>query len=158
MPNFIIHQQWLIIALIFFAIIGYIAWIRWRDRKWIEARFGNDRVLAMSFGVNYYGRATEPGKPKRSSGFLILLPDRVFYRRRLAGLEIDIPADRIHRVYPGHTHKGVDLHQSVVKVEFLASDRQKDAVAFKVPYPPQWVHAIESTLLPRENGGSNPTF
>jgi hypothetical protein len=147
MPNFLIHQQWLLIALIFFGIIGYIAWIRWRDRKWIEARFGKDPALAMSFGVNYYGRATEPGKPKRSSGFLLLLPDRLFYRSRMAGLEIEIASSQIHRVYPGHTHKGVELHQSVVKVEFLTPDGQKDVVAFKVPYPPQWVHAIEGTLL-----------
>ena len=93
MPNFLIHQQWLLIAFIVFGIIGYIAWIRWRDHKWIESRFGKRQTLAMSFGVNYFGRATEPGKPKRSSGFLLLFPERLFYRSRLAGLEVDVPTN-----------------------------------------------------------------
>ena len=33
------QQQWLIIAVVFFGIMAYIAWIRWQDRKWIEGRF-----------------------------------------------------------------------------------------------------------------------
>lgn len=146
MPNYLIHQQWLLIALIVFGIIAYIAWIRWRDRKWIEARFGKSPTLAMSFGVNYFGRAIEPGKPKRSSGFLLLFPDRLFYRSRLAGLEVDIPINRIHRVYHGTAHKGIELHQSVVKVDFLTPEGQKDTVAFKVPYPPQWIQVIEMAV------------
>lgn len=148
MSNLIVHQQWLLIAIIFFGIIGYIAWIRWRDNKWIESRFGKRQTLAISFGVNYFGRATEPGTPKRSSGFLLLFPDRLFYRSRMASLEVDIPTNLIHRVYHGTSHKGVELHQSVVKVDFFTYDGQKDAVAFKVPYPPQWIQVISSTLQP----------
>ena len=149
MPNILIHQQWLLIAFIVFGIIGYIAWIRRRDHKWIEARFGKSQTLAMSFGVNYFGRATESGKPKRSSGFLLLYSDRLFYRSRLTGLEIDIPTKLIHRVYHDTSHKNVELHQSVVKVDFLTSDGQKDSVAFKVPYPPQWIQVIEMAVKSR---------
>jgi hypothetical protein len=36
--DFLGHQQWVIIAVVFFGIIGYISWMRWRDRKWIDAR------------------------------------------------------------------------------------------------------------------------
>ena len=146
MPNFLIHQQWLLIAFIVFGIIAYIAWIRWRDRKWIESHFGNTQTLAMSFGVNYFGRAIEPGKPKRSSGFLLLYPERLFYRSRMTGLEVDIPTKLIHRVYHGNSHKNVELHQSVVKVDFLTTKGQKDTVAFKVPYPPQWIQVIEMAV------------
>ncbi len=71
-------QQWMVIALVFFGIMAYIAWIRWRDRRWIDERFGSNQVIAMSFGVNFFGRATEPGAPRKSSGFLLLLPDRLF--------------------------------------------------------------------------------
>ncbi len=140
-------QQWLIIAVVFFGIMAYIAWIRWRDRKWIDERFGNDKIVAMSFGVNYFGSATEPGSPRRSSGFLILLTDRVFYRSRFKKLELEIPAARIDRVYHDKTHKGVNLHQSLVKIDFVNSQNQKDTAAFKVPYPPQWINAIENNLL-----------
>ncbi len=137
----------MIIAVVFFGIMAYIAWIRWRDRKWIDERFGNDKIVAISFGVNYFGSATEPGSPRRSSGFLILLNDRMFYRSRFKKLELEIPAARIDRVYHDKTHKGVNLHQSLVKIDFVNSQNQKDTAAFKVPYPPQWINAIENNLL-----------
>jgi hypothetical protein len=140
-------QQWMIIAVIFFGIMAYIAWIRWRDRKWIDERFGSHKIIAVSFGVNFFGSATEPGTPRKSSGFLILLPDLLFYRSRLKKLELEIPAARIARVYHDKTHKGVNLHQSLVKIDFINSANEKDTVAFKVPYPPQWINAIENNLL-----------
>ena len=140
-------QQWMIIAVVFFGIMAYIAWIRWRDRKWIDERFGNDKIVAISFGVNYFGSAAEPGKPRKSSGFLLLLSDQLFYRSRVKKIELEIPATRIARVYHDRTHKGVDLHQSLVKIDFLNDHNQKDTAAFKVPYPPQWMQAIENTLL-----------
>ena len=120
------------------------------DRKWIEARFGSRKILAMSFGVNYYGRATEPGAPRKSSGFLLLLSDRLFYRSRLKKIELEIPAAGIVRVYHDRSHKGVELHQSLVKIDFFNAQNQKDTAAFKVPYPPQWIQAIENTLLKKK--------
>jgi hypothetical protein len=147
MLDIIKHQQWIIIALVFFGILAYIAIIRWLDRKWIDARFGNQNLRAMSFGVNYFGQATEPGKPRRSSGFLLLLPDSLFYRSRVKKIELQIPGSRIARVYHEKSHKGVDLHQSLVKIDFLNDENEKDTVAFKVPYPPQWINAIENGLL-----------
>ena len=137
----------MVIAVIFFGIMAYIAWIRWRDRRWIDERFGNHQIIAMSFGVNYFGSATEPGAPRKSSGFLILLPDRLYYRSRLKKLELEIPAVSIARVYHDKTHKGVDLHQSLMKIDFINMENQKDTAAFKVPYPPQWINAVENSLL-----------
>ena len=147
MPDIIKHQQWIVIALAFFGILAYIVIIRWRDRKWIDERFGNPNLRAISFGVNYFGRATEPGKPRRSSGFLLLLSDRLFYRSRIKKIELEIPASRIARVYHDRSHKGVDIHQSLVKIDFINSQNVKDTAAFKVPYPPQWIQAIENNLL-----------
>ena len=151
MLDIIRHQQWIVIALAFFGILAYIVIIRWRDRKWIDDRFGNPNLLAMSFGVNYFGRATEPGKPRRSSGFLLLLPDSLFYRSRVKKIELEIPGSRIARVYHDRSHKGVDLHVSLVKVDFFNVRNQKDTAAFKVPYPPQWINAIENNLM-KKNG------
>ncbi|MEE4263977.1 MAG: hypothetical protein V2I56_14905, partial [Desulfobacteraceae bacterium] len=104
----------------------------------------------MSFGVNYFGQATEPGKPRRSAGFLLLLPDRLFYRSRVKKIELEIPCSRIARVYHDRSHKGVDLHTSLVKIDFINSEDQRDTAAFKVPYPPQWIQAIENTLLKKD--------
>ena len=154
MREFLSQQQWIIIAFIFFGIIFYIAWIRWRDRKYIERRFSGNPVLAMSFGVNYFGRATEKGAPRRNSGFLLLLSDRLFYRSRFAKVELEVPVAQIARVYHDRSHKGVNLHLSVVKIDFLTDQNEKDCAAFKVPYPPQWIAAIENKLFKKEK--SNP--
>ncbi len=144
-------QQWLIIAVVFFGIMAYIAWVRWQDRKWIDKHFGSRKVLAMSFGVNFFGSASEPGKPRKSSGFLLLLPDRLFYRSRIKKLELDILATQITRVYHGSSHKGVNLHQSLVKIDYLNARNEKDTAAFKVPYPPQWINAIQNNLLNKKS-------
>jgi hypothetical protein len=121
--------------------------MRWRDRKWIEQRFGNRPIRAMSFGVNFFGVTSEPGKPSRSSGFLLLFADELFYRSRIKKIELEIPGSRVARVYHDRSHKGVDLHQSLVKIDFLNDQNQKDTAAFKVPYPPQWMQAIENAFL-----------
>lgn len=150
MTSIYANQQWVFIAIIFFGVIAYIAFIRWRDRKWIEKRFGGRKVLAMSFGVNYFGRASEPGKPRSRSGFLLLLPDRLFYRSRTAGLELSIPGEKIAGAYPDNSLKGVHLHQSVMKIDFVNEKNDRDSAAFKVPYPPQWINAIKTHLLSRQ--------
>ena len=152
MLEIIKHQQWIVIALVFFGILAYIAIVRWRDRQWIDDRFGSRNLRAMSFGVNFFGTATEPGRPRRSSGFLLLLPDRLFYRSRVKKIELEIPANRIARVYHDRSHKGVDLHVSLVKIDFINARGQKDTAAFKVPYPPQWINAIEHNLLKKTRG------
>ena len=148
--DFLGNQQWILIAVVFFGIIGYIALMRRRDRKWIDARFGSRQILAMSFGVNFFGRASEPGKPRRSSGFLLLLSDQLFYRSRVKKIELEIPGNRIERIYHDRHHKGVNLHQSLVKIDFLNDQNQKDTAAFKVPYPPQWMQAIENAFLKKK--------
>ncbi len=149
------NQQWIYIAIIFFGIIAYISFIRWLDRKWIENRFGGQKILAMSFGVNYFGRASEPGKPRKSSGFLLLLSDGLFYRSRTARLELHIAANKIAHVYPDNSIKGVNLHQSVMKIDFINENHDRDSAAFKVPYPPQWIHAIENNLLRKTKQPTN---
>ncbi len=148
MDIFFKNNEWLIIALLFFGILAYISLIRWRDHRWIESRFGRQNIVAMSFGINYFGRISEPGKPNRSSGFLLLLKDRVFYKSRYRGIEVEIPGISIRRVYHDTAHKGVDLHQSVVKIDFMLESNRQDSVAFRVPYPPQWISAIEN-ISPR---------
>lgn len=140
------NQQWIYIAILFLAIFAYIIFIRYRDRQWIARRFGPNQPVALSFGVNYFGRASEPGRPRKSSGFLILLPDRLFYRSRISRLELDIPGRKIARVYPGTSIKGIELHQSVMIVDFINEKGDRDSAAFKVPYPPQWIQMIENTL------------
>lgn len=138
------NDQWTVIAIIFFGILAYIAWVRWRDQHWIEKTYGRENVLAMSFGVNYFGKASEPGKPRRSSGFLLLLKDKLVFKSRFSSTAVEIPAPLIKNIYPDNTHKGINLHQSIMKVDFLDPENKRESVAFRVPYPPQWIQAIEN--------------
>ncbi|MDM8522555.1 hypothetical protein QUF80_04215 [Desulfococcaceae bacterium HSG8] len=146
MMKFSSGSEWLVISLIFFGIIFYISWRRWQDRKWIQKRFAGREVRAMSFGVSYFGRETDPGAPRCNSGFLLLLSDGIFYRSRSAGVELEIPIPGVRRVYPDTRHKGVNLNRSVIRVEFEYEENQADTATFSVPYPPQWIRAIRKSL------------
>ena len=145
--NFLGEQQWLVFALIFFGVIAYVALIRWRDRVWIHRQYGLDNARMMSFGVNYYGLASETSRRKPSSGFLLLLPDRIVYRSRFRRKTIEITGDRIVAVSHGTSHGGVKLHQPVIKIAFQTKDDTRDAAAFKVPYPVQWMGAIKAGFI-----------
>jgi len=71
----------------------------------------------------------------------------MFYRSRISRLELDITGKNIAQVYPDASIKGVDLHQSVMKIDFINEINRRDSAAFKVPYPPQWINMIENTLV-----------
>ena len=152
MEKFIVGQQWLLIALIFFGVILYFSWRRWQDQKFIDACFGKDRLLALSFGVGCFGRAGQSGAPRRRNGFLVLLPDALFFRSHSGNVEVKVPVAAIVRVYHGRSHKGVELRQSLVKVDFIAERDRRDTLAFKVPYPPQWIRAIENACNSSRSG------
>ena len=143
MANFF-NNQWFPIAIIFLGIIGYVFWIRRQDQKWIEKRFGGSNILVMSFGVNFFGTASESGKLCKSSGFLLLLSDRLFFRSRMTKREFEIMGSRITGVTHGNSIRGIELNQSVMKITFIDDLKRKDTAAFRVPYPPQWIRAIEN--------------
>jgi hypothetical protein len=145
MTNFFFTQQWFIL-LLGFGILAFFVWRRWRDLRWIKTHFANQQAVVQSFGVQYFGRATEPGEPRRHPGFLLLFPDKLFFRSPTANMNLTIPVFTIRRVYHATSHKGVDLHRSLMMLDFLTKHGQEDTVAFAVPYPPQWMQAIEKSL------------
>lgn len=145
--TFLGEQQWFLFALIFFGAIGYIALIRWRDRVWIDRQYGLHTAKMMSFGVSYFGLASDPGRRRHSSGFLILLPDRLVFRSRFKQVNIEVIGDQITGISHGNSHGGVKLHQPVIKIAFQTSENKRDAVAFKVPYPAQWMTAIKTGFI-----------
>ncbi|MBT4091959.1 MAG: hypothetical protein HN580_15715 [Deltaproteobacteria bacterium] len=140
------NQHWILIAFIFFGFLGYIVFLRWLDQRWINRKYGSDNVRTISYGVNYYGRTSDEGKIRRSTGVLVLLTDRLFFRSRRARLEIEIPGDKLLNVYHDVRHRGEELHTSLMMVEFINENKRKDTAAFKVPYPPQWIQSVQSTL------------
>jgi len=149
--TFFVEQQWFLFALIFFGAIGYVAFIRWRDRVWIDRKYGLDAAKMMSFGVSYFGLASDTGRRRPSSGFLLLLADRLVYRSRFKRVNLELTGDRITGISHGTSHGGVKLHQPVIKIAFQTSDNKPDAVAFKVPYPTQWMAAIRTGFIDKKN-------
>ncbi len=86
------------------------------------------------------------GGIRHSRGFLLLLSDRLVFRSRLKRSFLEISAARMVNVYHDRIHKNIDLHQSVIKVDFFTQNKIKDTAAFKVPYPPQWIDAIQKAF------------
>jgi hypothetical protein len=147
MPNNFVQQQWIFVALVFLGIIFYLAWSRRQERRWISRHYRKDQIIAVSFGVTFFGRATDEGAILQSKGFLLLLADRLVFRSRFNRLLLEIPAARSVNVYHDRVHKNIDLHQSLVKVDFFTPNQVKDTAAFKVPYPPQWIGAIRKAFF-----------
>jgi hypothetical protein len=157
----ITNPNWLIFALIFLGLIFYLAYMRQRESKRITDKFDKSEIVITSFGVNFYGLESEPGGPLRSAGVLVLLKDGIYYRARYANRELHIPGSAITYIGVTTVHKGKDLHQTVVALQFLNPEGKEERAAFRMPYPAQWVAAIKSNLLdtraeapkkPSENG------
>jgi hypothetical protein len=143
----ITNPRWLVFALLFLGIIFYLAYMRQRETKRITDKFDKQDIIITSFGVNYYGLESEPGGPLRSAGVLVLLKDGIYYRARFANRELVISGSAITYIGVTNVHKGKDLHQSVVVLQFLNQDGKEEKAAFRIPYPAQWVAAIKNNLL-----------
>ena len=146
----ITNPNWLIFALIFLGIIFYLAYMRQRETKRITDKFDKDQIVITSFGVNYYGLESEPGGPLRSAGALVLLKQGIYYRARYAKRELYVPGSAITYIGVTNVHKGKDLHQTVVVLQFISEDGREDKAAFRVPYPAQWIAAIKSNLVEKK--------
>jgi hypothetical protein len=144
------NSNWLIFAVLFILVMFYLVYMRQRESKRIADKFDKNEIIITSFGVNYYGLESEPGGPLRSAGALVLLKHGIYYRARYAKRELLIPGSAITYIGVTNVHKGKDLHQPVVVLQFLSQDGREDKAAFRVPYPAQWIAAIKSNLLEKE--------
>ena len=110
-------------------------------------KFPSERIILTGFGVNYYGLDSEPGRPLRSSGALVLLRDALYYRARFSRVELTIPGKAITYLGVTDMHKNKPLHQSVVAIRFMGPEGREEKAAFRIPYPAQWVAAIKANLI-----------
>lgn len=147
--NYTNEFGWLPFAIAFAAFLVYSAWRRKQDEQWIKSKFNGREPLALSYGVKCFGLQTEAAEKKPKSGFLILYPDCIYFKSRSKSYELEIKNENLTEVYHDTSHRGVELGLSVVKLDFFHENNRQDTVAFRVPYPPQWIKAI-STILPAE--------
>jgi hypothetical protein len=148
------NPNWLVFALLFLAVLCYLVFVRNREARRIGEKFPREQIVLTSFGVSYYGLESEPGPPLRSTGALMLLKDRLYYRARFAGRELTIPGAAITGIGVTGVHKGKPLHQYVVEIRFLNAAGREEKAAFRVPLPAQWSAAIKTTLI--EDRASSP--
>jgi hypothetical protein len=133
-------------GLFFLAFLAHSRQRRRKDLAFIEKRFEGVKPIITGFGVTYYGREADSAPLRRRKGFLLVMPDRLFFRSR-AGEEWEAFSTGIRDVTHGVRHKDCDLRQSVMIVDYEAPDGDGDRVAFQVPYMPQWIKAIEIKLM-----------
>jgi hypothetical protein len=141
------NPSWLVFALAFLGILLFMAGLRNQEARRISEKFPREQIVLTSFGVNYFGLESEPGRPLRSIGALVLLKDSLYYRARFSKRELTIPGAAITHIGVTDTHKGRPLHQYVVAIHFLNAAGQEEKAAFRIPLPAQWTAAIKSTLI-----------
>jgi hypothetical protein len=141
------NPNWLVFAALFLAVLLYLVILRNREAHRISQKFPRERIVLTSFGVNYFGLESEPGRPLRSTGALVLLRDSLYYRARFANRELTIPGAAITHIGVTDTHKSRPLHQFVVAIRFLNAEGKEEKAAFRIPLPAQWTAAIKATLI-----------
>jgi len=152
--NALIHSEAAAILALFFSVVFYFSWMRRKDKKWVRQGFAADEILAISFGtIRFRGRPSKK-KVRKQKGFLILVPHALIFKPGASMFQDDIkkPAFEIlkkdaRRVYHSASHKGRDLNQSVINIDFINARGDMDSAAFKVPYPPQWLAAIDKCFF-----------
>ena len=144
------NSAWIIFFVIFGGLIAYIAIMQRVESARILKKFDRTTIILMSFGVNYFGLESEPGRPARSTGSLVLSVDGLYYRARHANRELTIPRGTITNIEVIDVHKGKPLHQKVIGIIFLNPDGKVDRAAFRIPHPARWVEMIKKRFMSRE--------
>ena len=140
-------HSWFIFFGIFMAVIAFLAVIRQIETRRIFTKFSKDEVLMLSFGVNFFGVDSEPGRPDKSSGALVLTKEGLYYRARYAKREFFIPGQNLVKLEVIEYLKGRPLNQKAVGFFFKNADGERDLAAFRIPHSAQWARAIKKLFL-----------
>ena len=152
--NALIHSEAAGILALFLLLLFYFSWMRRKDKKWARRNIAADEILAISFGtIRFRGRPSKKSVRKQK-GFLILTPHALIFKPGASMFQSETkkPAFEIlkkdaRRAYHSASHKGCDLNQSVINIDFINATGDMDSAAFKVPYPPQWLAAIDKCFF-----------
>ncbi len=139
-----------IIGCLFLCGIIGMSWLTHKEKKWIKNTYKKEDIIALGFGVTCYGLSSDQGASKRYKGFLLIHRDGLLFKNRFSKTRFDIPAASIKKAYHDTSHKGVKLYKSAVKVDFSASRKHSDTIAFKLSYPPQWIEIIEKAFIKKK--------
>jgi hypothetical protein len=139
---------WRMTALLFLGMILLLVLLRLREAGRIRRKFPRARIVRTSFLVTYYGLDSQPAGALRSLGAAVLLKDGLYFRARVTGFELTIPAAAILHVGLTNTHRNRTLRQYLVTIRFRTPEGQGETAAFRFPLPGRWLTALRDTLLP----------
>jgi len=139
---------WRLTALLFLGMILSMAALRLSESARLRRKFPRARVVRTSYLVTYYGLESQPAGPLRSLGAVVLLKDGLYFRARVSGFELNIPAAAILNIGLSNTHRGRTLRQHVVAIRFRTSEGRGETAAFRFAQPGWWLTALRDTLLP----------
>ena len=141
----------LLFGVLFMGAIFLIAYIRNLEARRIRKKFSEDEILLSSFGVQYYGVESDPGKILKSTGVLVLTKNGIFYRAKFLNRTLQIPGDKISSITAVDTFKGKNMYQRIVAINFVNEKGARDRAGFRIPYPERWSIAINKVFLEKKN-------
>ena len=145
------HQYHIaIIGFLFLCGIIGMSILTHTEKKWIKKTYKKEDIIALGFGVTCYGLSSDPRAPRRYNGFLLVHRHGLLFKNRFSKVRFDIPAGSIQKVYHATSHKGARLYKSAVKIDFSTAPQQKDSIAFRLAYPPQWIEIIENAFIKKK--------
>jgi hypothetical protein len=139
---------WRLTALLFLGMILSMAALRLSESARLRRKFPRTRVVRISYLVTYYGLESQPAGPLRSLGAVVLLKDGLYFRARVSGFQLSIPASAILNIGLSNTHRGRTLRQYVVAIRFRNAEGSGETAAFRFAQPGLWLTALRDTLLP----------
>jgi len=144
---FLAQYHIIIIGCVFLTILMAMTWLTHREKKWVKKRYKKENIIALGFGIICYGLSSDKKAPKKHKGFLLVHKGGVLFKSRFSEKQFNIPGESIQKVYHDDIHKGARLYQSAVMVDFLPFGQDKDTIAFKLAYPPQWIKIIGKAFI-----------
>jgi hypothetical protein len=139
---------WLMTALLFVLMLLSLILLRLVETLRLRRKFPPQRLVRTSYLVTYYGLDSQPAGPQRLQGAAALLQDGLYFRARVTGFELSIPAAAILNIGLTNTHRGRTLRQYVVAIRFRNPEGQGETAAFRFAQPGRWLTALRETLLP----------
>jgi hypothetical protein len=132
-----------ILASAFIFAIVFFKWFLQRDMKKVRGMFKEEDIVIASYGVHFYGLASEPGGIIDSGGQMILLKNGLYYKGRFDKRELFISAKDLVSIAVTDFHKNEPTIMKCLAFYFTGSGGKIDRAAFELPRPKEWVDAIK---------------
>lgn len=142
------NLSWILFAVLFLGAVAFLAIIRQIEIRRIYQKFNEEDIILLSFGVNFLGCESDPGRRlRKSSGALALTKTELYYRARYRNEDLTIEGKSFAQIDITDTFKGKPLHQHAIAIFFINEEGSKDKAVFRIPHPAKWVNLMNSMFV-----------